>query len=287
MPTERDPRLLGTWQTDPGDSESLRRFGRVTQIFRPDGTMAYVVHEGGNDRAMLLVYRTEGSTLITDQPTFPREDRARYQIEGDLLLVTSVEGGTSRYVRVSHDCPMPPLEAEARGKLAAMSAAISSEFPSKTWGAGSSLLEYHAAGHFRLWYPSGWTCEPQYDKQPAVVLSDPQSGLGRLRIGVIDFEPPRRGLLKRQVSPDQIVKEVFEMLRRRYPDAREVQLGNKVAMQHGLSSEDETARAWAFARGKSVIMATYSVPKEATASFLSGPEIGIVMKILTTLILEA
>src|SRR5712664_3376972 len=108
--------------------------------------MAYVVHEGGKDRILLLVYRTEGSALITNQPTFPREDRARYQIEGEVLLVTSVEGGTSRYVRISHDYPMPPLEAEARGKLAATSAAISSEFLSKTWGAGTSLLEYHAAG---------------------------------------------------------------------------------------------------------------------------------------------
>jgi len=57
--------------------------------FRDDGRLAYVVPtpEGGT-QIMKLVYRIEGDTLITDQPSQPREERSTLHIDGDLLSIT-------------------------------------------------------------------------------------------------------------------------------------------------------------------------------------------------------
>ena len=45
-----DQRLLGTWKSDPGDSEGVDAFGNVTLKFSGDGKLLYIVHEKDRDQ---------------------------------------------------------------------------------------------------------------------------------------------------------------------------------------------------------------------------------------------
>ena len=57
--------------------------------FRGDGKLAYVVVTAeGKTQTMRLIYRVEGDTLVTDQPSSPREERSRFRLDGDVLSIT-------------------------------------------------------------------------------------------------------------------------------------------------------------------------------------------------------
>jgi hypothetical protein len=48
---------------------------------------------------MLLTWRIEGETLVTNQPSAPREERTAYILPDDRTLILSFGGQKSRYVR--------------------------------------------------------------------------------------------------------------------------------------------------------------------------------------------
>jgi len=78
-----DPRLLGTWKAAADDIDGTQEYGDATMRFTDDGFLVYIVRAGSVDQEILLRYRTEGSFLITDQPSAPREERTRYEITKD------------------------------------------------------------------------------------------------------------------------------------------------------------------------------------------------------------
>lgn len=92
--------LLGTWISDPEDIESIRKFGNVKLHFTADGQIIYTILGEYKDKKMFLTYRVENNVLIIDQPSDPREERAKFQIteEGRLEQECS-DGGVSRYIR--------------------------------------------------------------------------------------------------------------------------------------------------------------------------------------------
>ena len=56
--------------------------------FRTDGRFAYVVQSAdGKTQIIRMVYRVEGDTIVTNQPSAPREERSRFQIDGDRLTI--------------------------------------------------------------------------------------------------------------------------------------------------------------------------------------------------------
>lgn len=91
--------LLGTWTSDPEDHEGIREFGRTTLEFEEDGQLTYTVHAEGKDQKMFLSFRVEGGTLITDQPSSPREERTAYSVGPDGKLTLWFGGQRSVYVR--------------------------------------------------------------------------------------------------------------------------------------------------------------------------------------------
>lgn len=92
--------LLGTWVSDPKDTESIRLFGNVRLHFTTDGRLIYSLLEEEKVQKALLTYRIENNVLITDQPSHPREDRVNFRITEDHKLEWELsEGGTVRYVR--------------------------------------------------------------------------------------------------------------------------------------------------------------------------------------------
>jgi hypothetical protein len=90
--------LLGLWVTDPDDLASLREYGRASMDFQPDGQLTYTIFQEGKRQVMLLVYRVQGNVLITDQPSSPREERTRFEIRDDTLILF-YEDHQSTYVR--------------------------------------------------------------------------------------------------------------------------------------------------------------------------------------------
>ncbi len=97
--TDHAAALLGTWTSDPEDIEGHREFGRATLEFEEDGQLTYTVHAEGKDQKMFLTFRVEGGTLITDQPSSPREERTAYSIGADGKLILWFGGQRSVYVR--------------------------------------------------------------------------------------------------------------------------------------------------------------------------------------------
>ena len=95
-------RLVGSWRTDPGDRRSLEEYSDVSLRFERDGMLIYTVHLKGKDQIIHLTYRVEGSCLVTDQPSFPREERGEFSIasDGRLVLKSPPPAKPTFYVRV-------------------------------------------------------------------------------------------------------------------------------------------------------------------------------------------
>ena len=92
-------RLLGTWVSDPEDCDGSRDFGRATLEFEKDGQLTYTAHADGKDQKIFLTFRVEDGTLVTNQPSSPREERTAYSIGSDGKLSLSLQGQHSVYVR--------------------------------------------------------------------------------------------------------------------------------------------------------------------------------------------
>jgi hypothetical protein len=73
-----------------------------------DGRLTYTV-SGPDDAVMLppdkeglmlLTYRVEGDEIVSNQPSRPREERTRYKLDGDVLILT-FQGETTHWRRRS------------------------------------------------------------------------------------------------------------------------------------------------------------------------------------------
>ena len=93
--------LLGTWRTDSGDESSLAEYGDVSMHFDETGALTYTVHGDGVVQIMNLTYRVDGDTMITDQPSKPREERTKFSFETNdrLLFWNADETRAARFER--------------------------------------------------------------------------------------------------------------------------------------------------------------------------------------------
>ena len=90
--------LWGRWETDPDDATSLREYGRTFLEIRRDGTLDYSIHLPDKVSTIKLEYRIDGDTLITDQPSAPKEERTRFWLtDGKLVLL--FESHEATYIR--------------------------------------------------------------------------------------------------------------------------------------------------------------------------------------------
>jgi hypothetical protein len=91
--------LLGTWIINPDDERAVREYGRVSLRFTNDGRLIHTIHDSASDQKLLLSYRVEGDTLVTNQPSAPREERTPFLLTPDGRLILSFGGVQSTYVR--------------------------------------------------------------------------------------------------------------------------------------------------------------------------------------------
>ena len=88
-PTEA---ILGVWSLIRSEDPKLNMPGAV-QVFRPDGSLQYLVPAAEGMRGSQLTWRIEGAEIITDQPSPPREERTRFAFE-DLSTLRLEHGAT-------------------------------------------------------------------------------------------------------------------------------------------------------------------------------------------------
>ncbi len=103
MSNDVSSQLVGRWVIDPDDAEALKTYGQVTLVFGTDASLRYIVRGEKKDEIIILRYRIEDGTLITDQLSAPREDRTPFTLTPDGKLVLQYGQLQSRYVR--HDPP--------------------------------------------------------------------------------------------------------------------------------------------------------------------------------------
>lgn len=90
--------LVGRWILDIKDESSLRAFGNVSLEFSADGKLTYGIHGASKDQIIFLTYRFDGGSLITNQPSAPREERSSVRFDGSTLIV-GLGGREARFVR--------------------------------------------------------------------------------------------------------------------------------------------------------------------------------------------
>ena len=96
-------KILGSWCTDPKDQWSLREYGKVSLDFSENGALVYTIHLPDKDQIMRLSYRLEGNTLVTDQPSSPREERTEFFFasDGRLALSNVAPNPPTFYIRMN------------------------------------------------------------------------------------------------------------------------------------------------------------------------------------------
>ncbi len=243
-----DSRLFGTWALDSKKRPAKDRLGSDKMIIRPDGTLTFF-SEGG---VILLEYRLEGDTLVSDQPSAPREQRTRYAIspDGGLSLGEGPDG--SRWVRISSEFPMAPQEAAARRRTA--------QTPDNArlvavWG-GTKLKEFRVPG-LRAWYPDGWTQAYHDDGAPYFV--GPREDSAILRLGILRIaEKPRRVFARKPAKKPPTPDEVLEVFVAGQPNSAIVELGRYRAAYERTVQGGFVHHQWWLPRRALVVVATYT-----------------------------
>jgi len=81
--------LCGVWKIirseEPMEDE-------VRMTFHPDGRLIYSIYLKDRIQIMKLTFRVSGDTIISDQPSHPKEERSRFSFEDDGVLVLEHEG---------------------------------------------------------------------------------------------------------------------------------------------------------------------------------------------------
>ena len=94
--------LIGSWNSDETDEATQKALGKVTMTFTEDGKLIYDLFEGGKQQRMNMVYKVQGDTIISDQPSHPQEQRTRYNIENGDKLILDFEGQKTIFNRSNH-----------------------------------------------------------------------------------------------------------------------------------------------------------------------------------------
>jgi hypothetical protein len=91
--------LIGTWVSDPEDVDGIQEFGRVTLEFDEEGQLTYTAHARGKDQTIFLTFRVEDGSLVTNQPSSPRQERTAFSIGPDGKLTRWFGGQRGVYLR--------------------------------------------------------------------------------------------------------------------------------------------------------------------------------------------
>jgi hypothetical protein len=97
-----EPKLVGVWNSDENDETTKNTLGKVTMTFTNDGQLIYDIYDGDKIQKMNLTYRISGDTIISDQPSYPQEQRTKFKFEADDELVLDFNGQRTKFNRQSN-----------------------------------------------------------------------------------------------------------------------------------------------------------------------------------------
>jgi hypothetical protein len=94
--------ILGVWyQIQDRDSESL-----IEIEFREDGKMYYSTLEGDKWQIIVLTYYIDGDSIVSNQPSDPREEQTLFSINKEQVLTLTYDKKSTRYRRGKKTSPM-------------------------------------------------------------------------------------------------------------------------------------------------------------------------------------
>lgn len=94
-----DKELIGVWNSDLTDQITKKTLGEVTMTFTDDGKLTYDIHENEKIQRINMVYSLIGDTIITDQPSNPRQEKTKYRIEDGKILVMEFGGEITKFTK--------------------------------------------------------------------------------------------------------------------------------------------------------------------------------------------
>lgn len=96
--------LIGCWHLETADPE-LGMTEPAEIEFKPDGNMLYSIEAGSKWQIMRMTFRVDGSDLVTDQPSAPKEERTAFVLEGANRLVLDYGGAKASFLRGGKRAP--------------------------------------------------------------------------------------------------------------------------------------------------------------------------------------
>jgi hypothetical protein len=97
--------LIGCWHLETADS-ALGMTEPAEIEFKPNGQMVYSINTGTKWQIMRMNYRVDGSELVTDQPSEPKEERTGFVLEESNRLVLDYGGAKASFLRGSKRAPV-------------------------------------------------------------------------------------------------------------------------------------------------------------------------------------
>jgi uncharacterized protein (TIGR03066 family) len=96
LPKQRSisQKLVGCWHLVTSTGQDP-----VEMEFKVTGELFYSIESRDRWSIMKLTYKIDGNTIVSNQPSHPREERTKFHFEPDGSLVLSFNGETSRYRR--------------------------------------------------------------------------------------------------------------------------------------------------------------------------------------------
>jgi hypothetical protein len=97
--------LLGCWLLVTGQ-QTVDAGDRVEMQFKPSGELVYAVHEAQKWQLVLLTFKLEGKTIVSNQPSKPREARTEFSFPAPNQLKLNHFGDITSFKRLT-DCTFP------------------------------------------------------------------------------------------------------------------------------------------------------------------------------------
>lgn len=91
--------LIGIWRVDPADLATLKSLGDVEMEFDHGGNLIYVIKGEETQQIILMTYKVQGGSILTDQPSHPSPQRSKYVLSDDGALTIYFDGEASRFIR--------------------------------------------------------------------------------------------------------------------------------------------------------------------------------------------
>ncbi len=91
--------ILGKWNIDAADTNSIKVFGNISMEFKANGELVYTIHLENTVQSILMIYEIHGDILITDQPSNPRKEQTKFLITKNDKLELFFEGLKSTFFK--------------------------------------------------------------------------------------------------------------------------------------------------------------------------------------------